>query len=303
VDQNSVAGFAYEEVAWSHATLQFGGRVDNTRYEPENGLPNRDFTEWSGSVGLLVRPEAANDNLVIATSLARAARPPALEELYFYGPHLGNFAYEIGNPDLKAERALGLDLAVRVRGERFEGEVSYFYNAIGNFVFRNPISDEEFEEREDEFDGRFGVEHGEGEGEDDAHGGELPYVEFVGRDATLWGFEAHGDVKLTPEWIVEFTFDMVRGQLSDTDEPLPRMPPYRGIAGLRYQKNALAGAAVTAVADQDRVYGDETPTSGWATLRLYGTYSFTQGRVLHTVTARLENVTNAMCEPPELSEG
>lgn len=296
VDQNSLAAFAYEEVAWSHATLQFGGRLDHTTYTPETALPTRDFTEWSSSVGLLIRPEAANDNLVIAASLARAARAPALEELYFFGPHLGNFAYEIGNPDLEAERALGLDLAVRVRGDRFEGEVSFFHNAISNFIFRNPISDEEFEEREEEFDERFGVEH-EGDGEDDghAHGGDLPYVEFVGRDATLWGFEAHGDVKLTPEWTVEFTFDMVRGRLTDTDEPLPRIPPYRGIAGLRYQRNAFqAGAAVTAVADQDRVYGDETPTSGWATLRFHASYSFTQGRVLNTITARLENATNQL---------
>lgn len=296
VDQNSLAAFAYEEVAWSHATLQFGGRLDHTSYTPETALPPRDFTEWSSSVGLLIRPEAANDNLVIAASLARAARPPALEELYFFGPHLGNFAYEIGNPDLEAERALGLDLAVRVRGERFEGEVSFFHNAISNFIFRNPISDEEFEEREEEFDDRFGVDHGSGEEEgDDGHGGDLPYVEFAGRDATLWGVEAHGDVKLTPEWTVEFTFDMVRGQLTDTDESLPRIPPYRGIAGLRYQKNAFqAGASVTAVADQDRVYGDETPTSGWATLRFHASYSFTQGRVLNTITARLENATNAL---------
>lgn len=296
VDQNSLAAFAYEEVAWSHATLQFGGRLDHTSYTPEIALPTRDFTEWSSSVGLLVRPEAANDNLVIAASLARAARPPALEELYFFGPHLGNFAYEIGNPDLEAERALGLDLAVRVRGDRFEGEVSFFHNAISNFIFRNPISDEEFEEREEEFDDRFGVEHGaEDEEGDHGHGGDLPYVEFVGRDATLWGVEAHGDVKLTPEWTVEFTFDMVRGRLTDTDEPLPRIPPYRGIAGLRYQKNAFqAGAAVTAVADQSRVYGDETPTSGWATLRFHASYSFMQGRVLNTVTARLENATNTL---------
>ena len=130
---------------------------------PDGTLPNQDFTEFSGSVGLLIRPAAANDNFVIAASVARAARPPALEELYFFGPHLGNFAFEIGNPDLEPERALGFDLALRGRGTRFEGEVSFFRNDISNFIFRNPISDEEFEEREEEFDDRFGVEHGDEE--------------------------------------------------------------------------------------------------------------------------------------------
>jgi iron complex outermembrane recepter protein len=292
VDQNSVAGFLYEEVAWPHATLQFGGRVDHTRYAPEGTLPNRDFTEFSGSVGVLVRPAAANDNFVIAASLARAARPPALEELYYFGPHLGNFAFEIGNPNLEPERALGFDLALRARGSRFEGEVSVFRNGIDNFIFRNPISDEEFEDREEEFDDRFGVVHDEGDGED-AHGGDLPFVEFVGRDATLWGVEAHGDVKMTGQWTAEFTFDMVRGTLTDTDENLPRIPPYRGIVGLRYGRGGFqAGTAVTMVAEQDRVHGEETPTAGYATLRLYGSYSFTRGAVLNTITARLENATN-----------
>ncbi|MDH4064750.1 MAG: TonB-dependent receptor, partial [Acidobacteriota bacterium] len=214
------------------------------------------------------------------------------EELFFFGPHLGNLAYEIGNPDLEAERALGLDLALRGRGARFEGEVSFFRNSIANFIFRNPISDDEFAAREEEFDARFGVEHGEEEG-DGGHGGDLPFVEFVGRDATLWGLEAHGDVKITPEWITEFTFDMVRGSLADTDEPLPRIPPYRGILGVRYQRGGFqVGTAVTSVAAQNRVFGSELPTSGYTTARAYGSYSFTSGRVLHTVTARLENATN-----------
>jgi iron complex outermembrane recepter protein len=100
IDQRSFAAFLYEEVKWPHATLQFGGRVDHASYEPIGELPARDFTEWSGSLGLLIRPEAANDNFVIAASLARAARNPALEELYFFGPHPGNLSFEIGNPDL-----------------------------------------------------------------------------------------------------------------------------------------------------------------------------------------------------------
>ena len=131
-------------------------------FEPLGGLPNRDFTEWSGSLGLLIQPEAANDNFVIAVSLARAARNPALEELYFFGPHPGNLAFEIGNPDLQSERGFGFDLSVRGRAERFEGELTVFRNDIKHYMFRNPISEEEFHEREEEFDERFGVEEASG---------------------------------------------------------------------------------------------------------------------------------------------
>ena len=99
VDQQGFATFLYEEVTWPHMTFQFGGRVDHTSYQP-NGEPERTFTTGSGSLGLLIRPAAADDRLTIALSAARAARSPALEELFYFGAHPGNFAFEVGNPDL-----------------------------------------------------------------------------------------------------------------------------------------------------------------------------------------------------------
>jgi iron complex outermembrane receptor protein len=293
IDQRSFAGFVYEELKFSHATVQFGGRLDRTTFRPQASLPARDFTEWSGSLGLLIQPEAANDNFVIALSLARAARNPALEELYFFGPHPGNLAFEIGNPDLEAERGLGFDLSLRGRSSRFEGEVTVFRNNIKNYVFRSPLTEDEFEEREEELEERFNVAP-PAPGETHDHG-DFPFVEFTGRDSTLTGFEAHGDVKLTSELTLEATFDLVRGELSDSGDPLPRIPPARLTAGLTYQRNAFQiGGSVTVAAEQNRVYGDESPTDGYTTGRLFTTYAFDRGGVLNTITARLDNVANTL---------
>lgn len=292
VDQNSGALFLYEELGWSHLTLQFGGRYDRTAYSPDGGLPSRTFNEFSGSVGALIRPIHGNENLVIAASLARAARNPALEELYFFGPHTGNFAFEIGNPDLGAEHALGFDLSLRVRGERVRAEFTVFRNAINNFIYRDPVTDAEFHVREEEFDDRFG--HGEEEEEGHDHG-DLPFVEFAAGDSLMYGVEAHLDVDIAAGLSGEVTFDSVRGELRDTGDPLPRLPPYRGIFGLRYQKNAFqVGGNVTAVARQDRVFTDETATDGYGLLKLYASYSFQGGGVLNTITARLDNATNEL---------
>jgi iron complex outermembrane recepter protein len=292
IDQQSLAAFLYEEVKWPHATIQFGARVDRTRYEPVGELPARDFTEWSGSLGLLVRPEAANDNFVIAASLARAARNPALEELYFFGPHPGNLSFEIGNPDLESERGLGFDVALRARSSRFEGEITVFRNSIKNFVFRNPISEEEFEEREEEFDARFHIEHGEG---GHGHADEFPFVEFLGRDSVLMGLEAHADIKLTRELSLETTLDMVRGELADIGDPLPRIPPLRFTTGLTWQRNAFQlGGSVTTAASQTRVFGEEETTDGYTTGRLFASYGFTRAGVLNTITARVDNVGNTL---------
>jgi iron complex outermembrane receptor protein len=265
VDQTGFAAFVYEEATWPHVTLQFGGRVEHASFSPSEGLRPRGFTNGSGSIGLLVRP---TDETTIAVSLARAARNPALEELYFFGPHLGNFAFEIGNEDLESENALGFDAAFRWRYMRTSGEVAFFRNDISDYIFRLPT----------------------GEIEED-----LPVVEFVGADSVLQGVESHFDVTLTSQLTAEAGFDYVRGELKDSGDSLPRMPPFRFRGGLRYQRNALQiGGQATVAADQDRVFGEETPTEGYELLKLYAAYSFTGGGAVNTITARLDNAANEL---------
>jgi iron complex outermembrane recepter protein len=280
VRERGAAAFFYEEVAWPHVTFQFGARVNHASFAPEGGLPSRSFTDGSASLGLLIRPEAAGDKVTIAFNVARASRNPALEELYFFGPHPGNFAFEIGNADLESERALGLDASLRWRAARSSGEVTLFRNHIGDFIFRNPISTAEFI-------GRYGEVN-----EDE---GEFPFTEFVGADSVLQGFEAHTDLNLTANVGVELGLDYVRGTLQDTGEPLPRMPPLRARAGLNYQRNALQiGGQVVGVSRQERVFGEETPTAGYALVKLFASYSFTSGPATSTITARLDNAANEL---------
>ena len=296
VDQSTFAGFVYEEVTWPHVTLEFAGRVDRGRYEP-TGENARTFTTGSGSAGLVLRPAATHDAVTIAVSVARAARYPALEELFYFGPHPGNFAFEIGNPDLGPEHALGLDLALRWRSARASGEITYFRNDVSNYIFRSPLTEEAFEERETEFAARFpgrGIgeeEHGE-EGEE---GHEFPFVEYVAADSLLQGFEAHGDFRLTSRLAADLSVDYVRGSLKATDEPLPRIPPLRFRGGLRYQYNAFqVGGELTAAAKQDRVLGAEVPTDGYQLVRLFAAYSFQAGGAVNTITARVDNLTDEL---------
>ena len=291
VDQRGAAAFLYEEVTWPHVTFQFGGRVDHTRYEPK-GEATRAFTSGSGSAGLLLRPSAADDRLTIALSLARAARNPALEELFYFGPHPGNFAFEVGNPDLRPEHAVAVDVALRWRGAHASGEVTYFRNAISDYVFRAPVTEQAFAARLDDFAGRFSGRSIDGQAE---AAGEFPIVENVAADSILQGVEAHSDVRLTSELSVELGFDYVRGSLADTGQALPRIPPLRVRGGLRYQHNAFqAGGEVIATATQDRVFLTETATDGYQLLRLFGAYSIARGSIVHTITARLDNATNEL---------
>ena len=284
VDQRGASLFVYEELTWPHVTFQFGGRYDHASFRPERDRPDRSFDNFSGSVGLLVRP---TETTTVAVSLARASRHPALEELYYFGPHPGNFAFEIGNPQLESEVGVGFDVSFRWRLARLSGEATYFRNDIRNYIFRNPISEEEFDER-------FGHDEEAGEGEHD-HGEGLPIIEYVSADSVLQGFEFHTDIELVRSLVAELQMDYVRGELSEADEPLPRIPPFHFLGGLRYQWNAFqAGGRIVAAARQDRVFGEELPTDGYGRLNLYGAYSFQSGRALSTITARLDNATNEL---------
>ena len=269
-------------------TVQFGGRVNWAGFTPEGGLPDRDFTDGSGSVGILFRPAAANDKLTFALNVARAARNPALEELYFFGIHPGNFAFEIGNPELDSEIALGLDASVRWRHRRFSGELTYFYNRIDNYIFRDPLSDEEFAERFPDVDP---------EG--------FPVVEAIAADSVFQGVEAHADIDLGGGFVAELGFDLVRAELRETNEPLPRIPPTRFIGGVRYQRNAFqAGGEIVAASKQDRVFGDETPTDGYNLLKLFASYSFGGGEPgQHDHRAARQRHQRALPQPPVVREG
>ena len=71
----------------------------------------------------------------------------------------------------------------------------------------------------------------------------FPVVRNIEADSVLTGIEAHGDVKLTNEITAEVTYDMVRGELKDSGDPLPRIPPQRLLAGLTIRRTRSRSAA------------------------------------------------------------
>jgi iron complex outermembrane receptor protein len=265
--QNGFAGFLYEELAYRHVSVQFGGRFERASYDPDaaatpdrEGIVKRDFNNFSASVGLVGH---LRDDLTLAVSAARAVRNPSLEELYNLGAHPGNFAFEIGDPNLRNEIGLGVDAALRYRGPRAAVELSVFRNSIDDFIF--PFQTGEVEEG-------------------------LTVIQYIQNDSVLQGFEAHLDLGLTKNLWLELQGDGVRGKLRSDDTPLPRIPPYRALIGLRYQtpKWHLEGQ-LRAADRQDRVYGVETPTAGYAVFNAHGSYTFATGRTAHIVTLRVDN--------------
>jgi iron complex outermembrane receptor protein len=262
--QRAFSAFAYEELAVGKHRLQFGGRVERTSYQAafEDGTVDRDFTGASGSVGL----HATMGPAAFVANLTGASRAPALEELFNFGPHPGNLAFEIGNPDLELERTLGVDLSLRGRGARGHGEVNVFVYNISNFVFLD-VTDE--------------IEDG------------LRVANYVQDDSRFTGVEAAGHIHLGPKAELHTSLGYVRATLTETDESLPRIPPFRGRVELEGKIGAFSiSPEVVFSSKQSRVFRDETETDSWATFNIGATWQRTGSHGSHLIAVQAYNLTN-----------
>jgi iron complex outermembrane receptor protein len=279
--QSSVAAFVYEELNFGRWRAQFGGRLERTAYRPGDrpaheeheeeeeeeheppAVRDRTFVGASGSVG--VHADVGDANAVVV-NVSAASRAPSLEELYNFGPHVGNLAFEIGNPDLALERTIGVDASVRRRAGRVTGEFSTYLYSIDNFVFLDFTGEEE-------------------------HG--LREASFLQGDSRFVGAEASVNVAVHRAVSLSGTLSAVRATLTTTGEPLPRIPPIGGRfeANLSWRDLRISPEVVL-TGGQDRVFRHELQTDGSAVVNLGVSYFVVRGHATHAITLKAYNLTN-----------
>lgn len=267
VRQDAFSVFGLQEINLERVTLQFGGRVENNRYRPENpSLVSRDFTGFSGAAGIRV---GLWKNGAFVANYSHSYRAPALEELYNYGPHDGTLSFEIGNPSLRAETSNGIDLSLRQQSGRFKAEGNYYYYRIKNFVFLAPT------------------------GLDDEESG-LPISEYLQGTSRFTGVELNADYAAA-DWINLLAgFDYVNARLAD-GTPLPRISPMRARLGFdAHYKNFSIRPEFVAVGRQDRVYINETPTPGYGIVNLGGSYVISGKHAAHIFSLNAFNLGNKL---------
>jgi iron complex outermembrane receptor protein len=267
--QNAIAGFALETIDFEHASLQFGGRIENNRYNPtataaRGVLPNRSFTGFSGAVGLRV-PTWTGGAFVV--NFSRSYRAPALEELYNDGPHGGNVTFEIGDPALKRELSNGLDFGIRHSSKRVRAEANGFYYHINGFVFLAPT-------------GAVDVDSG------------LNIANYEQGTSRFFGTEAKLDFQLHPKVWLNLGTDYVNAELTATSTPLPRIPPLRGRVGLELHlvKSLILNPEVVMANHQDKIFTIETPTAGYTVFNLAGSYLIARQHTAHIITFNAFNL-------------
>ncbi|MBI4442001.1 MAG: TonB-dependent receptor [Acidobacteria bacterium] len=260
VKSDVVALFGLEEVDMGSVRLQFGGRYEHSRYNPEK-LQRRSFNGFSGAAGIQVPLWDGGSFLVNYT---HSDRTPSLEELYNNGPHPGNLTFEIGNPDLKLERGDGLDLSLRHSSERARLEGNFYYYNLRDFVFLAPT----------------------GEIEDGLH-----VAEYAQNDSRFVGTEISLDVALHSNVWLNLELDAVDAQLKETNTPLPRIPPLRGRAAVEigYKGFRVKPALLLANA-QRNIFPTETPTAGYALFNMDASYTLAGQHAVHIFSVNSFNL-------------
>ena len=132
----SVGVLAVEHRDWNVWHSEFGGRVENSRYEPEGGDPERDLIVYSLSGGVIWNFDPGYS---AGVSLTRGQRAPSLEELYNHGPHDATLTFEVGDPHLGPETANNVDFTLRKLDGRWTWRLNTFVNYIEDFIVAREV--------------------------------------------------------------------------------------------------------------------------------------------------------------------
>ncbi len=229
--------FTLQEFELGDFGVEAAARVERTSAEATTLGIERDFTAFSGAAGISY---AFAEHVEAGVNLSRAERAPSAEELFSNGPHIATQSFEIGNPGLAKEKGNGAEAYFRVDRRDVEFSLTGFATFFDNFIYEAATGEEE---------------------------DELPVFRYFQGKATYYGFEAEVSAELFRAGQFRFVGDAVADYVRATVKgagPVPRIPPFRLLAGIEAQSSHWDGRLeVERAASQNRVAEFETSTDGF----------------------------------------
>lgn len=264
-DTSRVAAYIFNELhLTSRLRFQTAARVESVRIGgtsvtfPADFLPDgnplletpntQKFLPVSFSAGLLYQ---LPHGVVASLTAQSVQRAPTALELFARGPHEASGTFEIGNPNLRTERAQSFEFGLRRARGAFRFDATAFHTRYKGYISKRltgTLCGEEFDD--------CGVET------------ELKQVVFTQRDATFTGAEVLTQFDVMPLGLgtlgVEAQFDIVRARFND-GSVVPRIPPMRVGGGVFwYGGGWFARVNLLHAFAQNRIAtGEETPTPGY----------------------------------------
>lgn len=283
-DYASFAVYILEQIDLNDLHFQFGARYElNDVKIPETVLSDsllpdlsKTFNTFSGSIGMVYN---FDENISGFANLANAFRAPTVEELSSFAIHEATGSFDIGDRNLDIEKSLGFDLGLRVLKGHHTVELSFYYNSLSDFIFRQNTG--MFYSEENQAGNRFNDSTG------------IPVYNYVQADAILYGMEAKARYEFFRGFSTTVIFDYVRGKNKSADENLPQIPPARISFEPRYATDYFyTGLRFKFVGDQNKTAPGESSTSGFALLDIYSGVKFITGTLAHLIDFKIENLFN-----------
>ncbi|WP_086606365.1 TonB-dependent receptor [Erythrobacter donghaensis] len=232
-----VALFTLQELGTGPIQIEAAARAEFTNVEAQTLGIARDYDTVSGALGLVYE---GTPGLRIGINGSRAERAPSAEELFSNGPHIATQAFEIGNADLRTERAWGLEAYARGSIGAGTFNLTAYRQWFDNYIFLEET----------------------GEEEDD-----LPVFQYLQQDADFWGLEAELNYPIIDtegfRLLTDLRASYVEAELAD-GTAVPRIPPLSLLGALEAQAGAFdVRGEVQWFGEQDRIAAFETPTDSF----------------------------------------
>ncbi|MDE3127237.1 MAG: TonB-dependent receptor [Gemmatimonadota bacterium] len=274
---SDLAAYVYEEYrAGANTRLQGAVRYDFNAIQTDPYPQSTDSVfrtldesrrhgAFTASVGAV---QKLTPHLIGTLSVARSFRAPTVQELFANGLDAPSGTYSIGSAGLEPETGLGFDASLKGDYGNVTFELSPYANFLTNYIYAflrgDTIQD-------------------------------FPVRQFASTTARLYGYEVAATVQLAPHWALRGSSDYVNAQDTRLDQPLPFIPPLRGLLRATYQDDRFNGMVeVRGAAAQNRLGDGDTPTAGYALLNLGVGMRLVHGGLVSNLGLHLDNALNTL---------
>ena len=245
VDTSNIGFFLKDIITQNQWTFEGGLRFDDTTIKtPSTKFKDRDYDAISG---YLMASYQVDESLRYFGGIGRSSRVPDPKELYF----ATNIGKVVGNPDLDNVINHEADIGFEKQFENFTIKSKLFYSKLNDFIAFNATQ-----------------------------------KQYQNVDATLYGGDISGSYIATESLWFDYALAYQKGKKSSpldgqTTRNLPEVPPLKAIIGATYlpiESLKLSGDIVAAKgwSSIDAKNGEQ-PISGYVTLNLKGTKTFSKG--------------------------
>jgi len=224
----SAAVFLQDEIeATDSLSLSLGARYNSNRLQAELHEATAGRVDVDSTAGNLTASAYAlyrlKPGLHLFGGVSEGFRAPNVDDVSVLAVFGGGTGFEVPNPALKPEHSHNYEAGVKYQGHRLSGTASWFISNYRDLIERQP-----------------GLRNGlpfldaNRNGVQDRGEPAIYLRQNVGQ-ARVTGFHIEGEYELGERWRLFGHISATHGQDTRTHVPISRIPPVKGLVGVRWQ--------------------------------------------------------------------